>query len=73
MIALVTVFFMPKLVEIVGSKILFDSTYLQDVFQKSIKSREKSGGKRGDYVDSIIELKNDKQSPLWSKFFFVKF
>ncbi|CAD6230896.1 GSCOCT00006873001.2-RA-CDS [Cotesia congregata] len=65
MIALVTVFFIPKLVEIIGTKILFDSTFLQKVFQDSIKSREESGGKRGDYVDSIIELKNDKQSPLW--------
>ncbi|KAH0546799.1 hypothetical protein KQX54_015298 [Cotesia glomerata] len=65
MIALVTVFFIPKLVEIFSTRILFDSTYLQKVFQDSIKSREESRSKRGDYVDSIIELENDKQSPLW--------
>lgn len=67
MVALVTVFFTPELVEMIGSPMLFDSSFVRKIFWKAVESREKSGEKRGDYIDSIIQLKNGKQDSLYSK------
>lgn len=67
MVALVTVFFMPELVELIGSPILFDSTFVRKVFWSAVESREKSGNKRGDYIDSLIQLKNGEQNNIYSK------
>lgn len=68
MVALVTVFFMPELVRVVGTKMLFDSSFVRKLFWNAVKSREKHGSKRGDYIDSIIQLKNGEQNPVYSKF-----
>ncbi|KAL0830301.1 hypothetical protein ABMA28_002501 [Loxostege sticticalis] len=65
MVALVTVFFTPELVEMIGSPMLFDSSFVRKIFWKAVESREKSGEKRGDYIDSIIQLKNGKQDSLY--------
>ncbi|XP_046830997.1 uncharacterized protein LOC124429586 [Vespa crabro] len=63
MVALVTVFFMPELVEIIGTKILFNSTFIKKVFWSAMNEREKTGVKRGDFIDSLLKLKNEKQNP----------
>ncbi|XP_028161117.1 cytochrome P450 6k1-like [Ostrinia furnacalis] len=65
MVALVTVFFTPELVEMIGYSILFDSTFVRKMFWNAVESREKSREKRGDYIDSIINLKNGKQDSLY--------
>ncbi|KAG6465215.1 hypothetical protein O3G_MSEX015006 [Manduca sexta] len=65
MVALVTVFFMPELVDMIGSPILFDSSFVREIFWKAVESREKDGKKRGDYIDSIISLKNGEQDSLY--------
>ncbi|XP_057321580.1 cytochrome P450 6k1-like [Microplitis mediator] len=65
MVALVTVFFMPELVELIGSPILFDSTFVRKVFWSAVESRERSGNKRGDYIDSLIQLKNGEQNNIY--------
>lgn len=56
MVALVTVFFMPELVGILGDKILFNFSFVRKVFWSALESREKSGEKRGDFIDSLITL-----------------
>lgn len=66
MVALVTVFFMPELVEKIGSTILFDSTFIQKIFWTAVEAREKSGSNRGDFIDSIVQLKNGEQNPVYS-------
>ncbi|XP_034942074.1 cytochrome P450 6k1-like [Chelonus insularis] len=65
MIALVTVFFMPELVDVIGSPMLFNSKFVKEVFWNAVESRERTGKKRGDYIDSIIQLKNGEQNPLY--------
>ncbi|KAI4502716.1 hypothetical protein M0802_001760 [Mischocyttarus mexicanus] len=63
MVALVTVFFMPELVEIIGSSILFNSKFVRKVFWNAMENREKTGERRGDFIDSLIQLKNGEQNP----------
>ncbi|XP_043473067.1 cytochrome P450 6k1-like [Leptopilina heterotoma] len=63
MIALVTVFFMPELIELFGSIMLFDSSFIKKVFFKALQDREKSGIEKGDFLDSLIKLKNEPQNP----------
>ncbi|XP_015119350.1 cytochrome P450 6k1 [Diachasma alloeum] len=65
MVALVTVFFMPELVEKIGSNILFDSKFVRKVFWNAVDEREKSGSKRGDFIDSLVQLKNGEQNPTY--------
>ncbi|XP_014213303.1 cytochrome P450 6k1 [Copidosoma floridanum] len=63
MVALVTVFFMPELVELIGPSMLFNSSFVRKVFWDAVNSREQSGTKRGDFIDSLIQLKNGEQNP----------
>ncbi|XP_043461775.1 cytochrome P450 6k1-like [Leptopilina heterotoma] len=63
MIALITVFFMPELVELFGSLMLFDSSFLKKVFFKEVEHRERSGLKNGDFIDSLIKIKHEQQNP----------
>ncbi|KAG4074729.1 hypothetical protein HA402_008455 [Bradysia odoriphaga] len=65
MVALVTVFFMPELVEKIGSSMLFNSQFVKKIFWDAVDSREKSGTQRGDFIDSLVNLKNGKQNPLY--------
>lgn len=67
MVALVTVFFIPELVEIIGTKILFNSTFVKKIFWNAMENREKTGEKRGDFIDSLVQLKNGKQNPDYSE------
>ncbi|OXU24125.1 hypothetical protein TSAR_013101 [Trichomalopsis sarcophagae] len=65
MIALVTVFFVPELVELIGPSMLFNSKFVRKVFWNAVNSREKNGEKRGDFIDSLIQLKNGEQNPVY--------
>ncbi|XP_073964527.1 cytochrome P450 6k1-like [Choristoneura fumiferana] len=65
MVALVTVFFMPELVDWIGSPMLFNSKFVRKVFWSAVEEREKTGEKRGDYIDTIVQLKNGEQNPLY--------
>ncbi|CAF4904854.1 unnamed protein product [Pieris macdunnoughi] len=65
MIAVFTVFFVPELVTVVGPRVLYDATFVQNIFWKFFESREKSGNKRGDFIDTLIELKNSTQDPVY--------
>lgn len=67
MVALVTVFFMPELVEKIGSVMLFNSKFVKKIFWDAVDSREESGSYRGDFIDSLVDLKNSKQNPIYSK------
>ncbi|XP_032667814.1 uncharacterized protein LOC116842550 [Odontomachus brunneus] len=63
MVALVTVFFMPELVELFGTKLLFNSSFVKKVFWEAMENREKSGKARGDFIDSLLQLKYGEQNP----------
>ncbi|XP_047521133.1 cytochrome P450 6k1-like isoform X2 [Pieris napi] len=65
MIAVFIVFFVPELVTVVGPRVLYDATFVQNIFWKVFESREKSGNKRGDIIDTLIELKNSTQDPVY--------
>jgi len=67
MVALVTVFFMPELLKLVGAKILFDSSFVDKVFWSAIENREKTGEKRGDFIDSLLQLKYGEQNSIFSE------
>lgn len=64
---MISVFFLPKLVDIIGHLIYYDMSYFKDEFWQVVDTREKTGLKRGDYIDSILTLKNMKQDDLFSK------
>lgn len=68
MVALVTVFFVPELVELIGPSMLFNSKFVRKVFWDAVNSREKNGEKRGDFIDSLIQLKNGEQNPDYSEY-----
>ncbi|KAJ6645702.1 Cytochrome P450 6k1 [Pseudolycoriella hygida] len=65
MVALVTVFFMPELVEKIGSTMLFNSEFVKKIFWDAVDSRERTKVIRGDFIDSLVELKNIKQNPIY--------
>lgn len=67
MVALITVFFMPELIDLIGTRILVNSSFVAKVFWNAIKSREKTGEKRGDFIDLLLQLKHGKQNPDYSK------
>ncbi|XP_024942643.1 uncharacterized protein LOC107269568 [Cephus cinctus] len=62
MVALVTVFFMPELVEMIGTRMLFNSSFVKKIFWEAMESRERTGNKRGDFIDSLLQLKNGEQN-----------
>ncbi|XP_011164532.2 cytochrome P450 6k1 [Solenopsis invicta] len=65
MVALVTVFFMPELVEVIGTRMLFNSAFVRKVFWDAMENREKTGEKRGDFIDSLLQIKNGEQNPIY--------
>lgn len=71
MVALVTVFFMPELVELFGPSMLFNSKFVRKVFWNAVNDREKTGEKRGDFIDSLIQLKNGEQNPIYSRYLLI--
>lgn len=67
MVALVTVFFMPELIELFGSVVLFDSSFMKKVFFKAMEDREKLGIKKDDFLDAVIKLRDGLQNPVYGK------
>lgn len=67
MVALVMVFFVPELVELFGTKLLFNSSFINKIFWNAMEDREKSGQKRGDFIDSLLQLKYGEQNPDFSE------
>ncbi|KMQ84296.1 cytochrome p450 6k1 [Lasius niger] len=63
MFALMMVFFMPELIELIGTRILANSSFVKKVFWNAMENREKTGEKRGDFIDSLLQLKHGKQNP----------
>lgn len=72
MVALVIVFFVPELIELFGIKLLYNSTFVKKIFWNVMESREKSGEKRGDFIDSLLRLKHGEQNPDYSECDFIK-
>lgn len=68
MLAITVVFFVPELVKIFGSSILFNVEYMRRAFWQAMNTREKSGVKRDDYMDLLIKLKNGEQNDIYSKY-----
>ncbi|XP_017886303.1 cytochrome P450 6k1-like [Ceratina calcarata] len=61
-IRLTIMFFFPKIAPYLGGQFLGSSTnYFRQVFWDSFHSREKSNIKRGDLIDSLIDLKSGEQ------------
>lgn len=67
MVAMVTLFFMPELVKIIGTRIFSNFSFMRKIFWTVIENREKTGEKRGDFIDLLLQIKNDKQNPIYSK------
>lgn len=57
-----SIFFAPQIVGPLGLKILPNETanFLRSTLWNVINEREKSGAKRGDLIDILIELRNNK-------------
>lgn len=54
-------FFFPSLSKFVGGSMLGESTdYFRKVFWSSMNSREKGKYERGDVIDGLLKLKNEK-------------
>lgn len=61
-------FFFPELTDKVEFKMMGEAReYFDKLFWDTFNEREKSGIKRGDLIDYLIELKNEKQNDEFSK------
>ncbi|XP_012525678.1 cytochrome P450 6k1 [Monomorium pharaonis] len=66
MITLVIVFFIPELLRVLGTRMFFNSyDYVKKIFWTAMENREKTGRKRGDFIDSLIQIKNGEQNPVY--------
>ncbi|XP_012532603.1 cytochrome P450 6k1 [Monomorium pharaonis] len=66
MITLVVVFFIPQVLKVLGTRMFFNSyEYVTKFFWKAMDNREKTGEKRGDFIDSLIQIKNGEQNPVY--------
>ncbi|KAL6436832.1 hypothetical protein ACFW04_004905 [Cataglyphis niger] len=63
MFALVAVFFIPELIDLIGTRVLVNSSFVKKIFWNAIETREKTGEKRGDFIDSLLQLKYGEQNP----------
>ena len=64
-----TMFFFPSVAPFVGAQMLGSSTdYFRKVFWDSMDGRELNKVKRGDLIDLLVELKNEKQDNVDFKF-----
>lgn len=62
MIQVGLMFFFPKFAQLIAGKMLGSSTdYFRKVFWDSMDTRKMTKAKRGDLIDSLIDLKNEKQ------------
>ncbi|XP_014209324.2 cytochrome P450 6k1-like [Copidosoma floridanum] len=65
MVALVNLFFMPEIATIIGPRLLLSKSLVRTILRKSLKNREETDNKRGDFIDILIELKNGEQNPIY--------
>ncbi|XP_032670008.1 cytochrome P450 6k1-like [Odontomachus brunneus] len=65
--AMVTIiyFFIPTLIPLIKPFSTWPINYFRKCFKASMKYREQTGNKRGDFVDFLIMLKNGEQNPLF--------
>lgn len=64
-IGLMIGFFYPELSNFIGAKMFNDEsiTFFRNIFWNVINHRIKSNEKRGDLIDSLIEMKNEYTDP----------
>lgn len=68
MFMMLLAFFFPELTDKIDYKMMAESRgYFDKLFWDTLNEREKSGTKRGDLIDYLIELKNEKQNDDFSK------
>lgn len=60
--------FVPGLVKFLQPIARKPAQFFRDIFEDSITTREKVGNKRGDFVDSLLALKNGEQNELFSTY-----
>lgn len=66
MVALLTVFFMPEIVKVIGIFVFSNSQFVAKIFWDAMDAREKTGVARGDFIDSLVKLKNGEQNVIYS-------
>lgn len=62
MTALIAVFFIPEIIEFYGGGVFVKPDFVKQVFWDALKSREETKEKRGDFIDSLIKIKNEEQN-----------
>ncbi|KAK0178742.1 hypothetical protein PV327_007605 [Microctonus hyperodae] len=60
-----TKFTKTELVKVIGLSKLFHAQFMQKILWNTIESREESKFKRGDFINTIIQLKNGEQNPIY--------
>jgi len=60
-------FFIPEWIPLFGPIIKMYTNYFRQIFWESMNIREKTGYKRGDFIDFLLTLKNGEQDPIYSK------
>ncbi|XP_032670007.1 cytochrome P450 6k1-like [Odontomachus brunneus] len=58
-------FFIPTLIPLIKPFSTWPINYFRKRFKATIKYREQTGNKRGDFVDFLIMLKNGEENPLF--------
>ena len=56
-------FFLPEMVRITSLVAYGPAKYFRTIFWDSYMTRERVGNKRGDLIDSLMDLKNGEQNP----------
>ncbi|XP_067217204.1 probable cytochrome P450 6g2 isoform X2 [Linepithema humile] len=62
---MIMIFFIPEWIPLFGPTIKIYTNYFRKIFWDSMNSREKSGYKRGDFIDFLLTLKNEEQDPIY--------
>ncbi|XP_014206459.1 cytochrome P450 6k1 [Copidosoma floridanum] len=63
-VALVALFFIPEVATFIGPKMLVNVSSIKKILRQVLQEREESGQRRGDFIDSLIEMKNGEQNPI---------
>lgn len=69
---LMILFLIPEFAKFIYPFCQGPAQYFREIFWDSLNTREKIGKKRGDFIDSLIALKNGEQNPEYSKIRFSK-
>lgn len=71
MTALIAVFFIPEVIEFYGGGVFVSPNFVKTAFWNALKAREETGKKRGDFIDSLIKMKNEEQNNDFSKYIII--